>query len=70
MNFKDNLHSLRKQKKVSQEVLAQHLGVSQRLISHYEKGKCEPSLDDLCKMANFFGVTLDTLVGFEAEKND
>ena len=67
MNFKENLHSLRKQKKVSQEVLAQHLGVSQRLISHYEKGKCEPSLDYLCSMAKFFDVTLDELVGFEKE---
>ena len=68
MNFKENLHTLRKQHKVSQEVLATHLGVSQRLISHYERGKCEPCLAYLCEIASFFNVTLDELVGYKKEE--
>ena len=63
MNFSKNLRIYRKLKKVSQGTLANLLGVSQRTISHYENGTCQPSIEGLCILADFLEVTLDELVG-------
>ena len=70
MNFRENLRTLRKERHVSQEVLAEYLGVSQRLVSHYENGKCEPCLDYLCRLAEYFDVSLDTLVGYKKSEDE
>ena len=63
MNFSNNLRIYRKLKRVSQTVLAELLGVSQRTISHYENGTCQPSIEGLCILADFLEVSLDELVG-------
>lgn len=64
MDFCNNLKKLRKSKRISQQTIAQYIGVSQRTISHYEKGESEPSLRCLCKIAECLGVTTDSLLGF------
>lgn len=58
---------LRKEKKISQKQAAQDLGISQGLLSHYEKGKRECGLDFLVKAADYYGVSCDYLLGRSPE---
>ena len=57
------LKELRKRKKISQLKLAIDLNTNQNTISRYETGEREPSISDLIKIADYFNVTLDYLVG-------
>ncbi len=61
--FKDNLKSLRLEKNLSRKNLANVLNVSERLISYWENGNRECNFDMLIKIANYFDVTLDFLLG-------
>ncbi|MEG1509096.1 MAG: helix-turn-helix transcriptional regulator [Clostridia bacterium] len=62
MYFARNLKKLRTLYKVTQEELATAINVSQRTISHYEKGDVEPNLSVLCAIANYFNISLDNLI--------
>ncbi len=57
------LIKVRKERKLSQKDAAKALGVSQALLSHYEKGIRECGLDFLCKAALFYDVSTDYLLG-------
>ena len=59
----NRLKELRKQQKLTQEEMAQILKTQQRTYSGYEIGRSEPNLDTLCKLADYYGVTLDYLIG-------
>lgn len=59
------IKELRQEKKISQYELAKFLNVSQVTYGRYELGICEPTIDTLCKLADFYHVTLDYLVGRE-----
>lgn len=61
--FAKNIVLLRNQRKLSQKQVASNLGISQALLSHYEKGVRECGLDFLVKIADFYGVTTDYLLG-------
>jgi len=61
--FKDRLRELRLEKQVSRKELANFLFVSERLISYWEGGKRECSFDMLIKIAQYFGVRVDYLLG-------
>lgn len=54
---------LRKEKGISQKVAAQGLQVSQALLSHYEKGIRECGLEFLSRVADFYGVSCDYILG-------
>lgn len=54
---------LRKEKKLSQKQVAGDLGISQALLSHYEKGIRECGLDFLIKVADYYDVSCDYLLG-------
>lgn len=62
------LVSLRKEKNLSQKEAATALGVSQALLSHYEKGIRECGLDFLCRAATFYDVSSDYLLGLSETK--
>lgn len=62
-SFPAILTSLRKERKLSQKVVAADLNISQALLSHYEKGVRECSLDLLITIADYFGVSCDYLLG-------
>ena len=62
-SFSDRLKELRDSRELSQLDLARKIGVSQRAVSYYELGKNIPTLDVLIRIADFFDVTLDYLVG-------
>ena len=61
--FAARLFSLRKSKKISQQALADHLGVSFHQVSKMETGRRGASLDVACALAVYFGVSLDYLTG-------
>ena len=54
---------LRKERGLSQKQVSQDLGISQALLSHYEKGIRECGLDFLVKAADYFEVSTDYLLG-------
>lgn len=62
-NFSENLLSLRKENGLTQKKVAQDLGVSQALLSHYEKGIRECSQEFLLKISDYFSVSCDYLLG-------
>lgn len=62
-DFPRVLSLLRKEKGISQKEAAAQLGVSQALLSHYEKGIRECGLEFLIKAADFYGVSADYLLG-------
>lgn len=68
-DFSRVLTHLRKEKGVSQLKAAQALGVSQSLLSHYERGIRECGLLFLVRAADYYGVTVDYLLGRSYEKN-
>ena len=60
---------LRKERGVSQKLVAAELGVSQALLSHYEKGIRECGLDFVVRAADYYGVSCDYLLGRTADKS-
>lgn len=66
MKFSNNLKKIRKSLKLSQADLAELVNISQRTISHYEKGDSEPSLVIICRLADAFNITVDQLLGYDA----
>lgn len=65
--FCDNLISLRKMKQMSQEQLAEAVGVSRQTISKYETGEALPNIDKCKIMAELFDVSLDDLVNYDKQ---
>lgn len=66
MNIKmgEKIRSLRKQKNLSQEILAQYLGVSFQAVSKWENGDCLPDVAMIPAIASFFEVSTDELFDF------
>ena len=60
-----NLRKLRKERGITQEKLAAVLHYGYTAITNYESGRNEPCLDDLIRIADYFDVSLDTLLGRE-----
>lgn len=61
--YSERLVELRTEKGISQKAAATELGVSQALLSHYEKGIREFNMDFLCRAADYYGVTADYILG-------
>ncbi len=59
----ENIKELRKDKKISQQTLAEKIGVSQKAIDYWERGVNEPKATYIVKLADFFGVSTDFLLG-------
>lgn len=64
--FNDNLIQLRKMKSMSQEDLAEQLGVSRQTLSKWETGESLPDIEKCRLLAELFEVTLDDLVNYES----
>lgn len=62
INFAENFKKLRKQKDITQEKIAEELGVSGQAVSRWELGICYPDLELLPAIANYFEVSVDTLL--------
>lgn len=61
-DFSKKLKSLRQEKNLSQQELADKLEMSRGKIGHFETGRNEPSIDEIVKISNFFGCTIDYLL--------
>ena len=61
------LKEFRKMKNLSQQQVADMIGVNQRTYSSYENNQSEPNIEKLIKLAKLFGVSVDTLIGNDAE---
>lgn len=61
-----NLKALRAIKGVTQQEVCSYIGCSAVVYSRYETGEREPSLDMVVRLADYFGVTTDCLLGREA----
>lgn len=68
MNIGLNIRILRKNADLSQEMLAERLGVTFQAVSRWERNESYPDITLLPAIANFFGVTVDFLLGTEGEK--
>lgn len=62
MSFADNLQYLRRKNKITQEQLAEELGVSRQSVSKWETGEAYPETEKLIVLCDRFGVTLDGLL--------
>jgi transcriptional regulator with XRE-family HTH domain len=65
--FPNNLKRLRTAKGITQEELADIVGKTQQAIYLWEKGENEPSIESFNKLADYFGVTVDFLLGRQTE---
>lgn len=62
MAFQDRLYSLRKGRGISQEELANVIGVSRQAVQKWEAGSSTPDIQNLSALTDYFGVSLDYLV--------
>ena len=63
IRFGEILKDLRRKKDITQEELADILGVTSQSVSRWEKGVCYPDMELLPAIANYFNVTVDDLLG-------
>jgi|GEM_PF-594552 Predicted transcriptional regulators len=72
MNVKigENIRRLRTERAVTQERLAEYLGVSAQAVSRWESETCYPDLEALPGIASYFGVTIDKLLGYDASEQE
>ena len=66
--FGENLKRLRKEKMLTQETLAEFLGVSFQAVSKWERNETYPDITMLPSIASFFDVTTDELLGIDKAK--
>lgn len=62
MNLSDRIQNLRKTRGLSQEELAEALGVSRQAVSKWESGQSSPDLDKIVQLSEYFGVSTDHLL--------
>lgn len=67
MKFNEKLVMLRKQHNLSQEQVAEKLGVARQTISKWELGETTPEMDKLIIMSELYNITLDELIKEENE---
>lgn len=65
MKLNEQIAFLRRQKGVSQEELAQALGVTNQSVSKWETGRCCPDIELLPTLAEYFRVSVDELLNYE-----
>ena len=63
MEFKERLKELRSERNLTQKQLALLLGVSDDCIFFWEKGRSEPSVQQIIELSNIFDVSTDYLLG-------
>ena len=67
----ENIKRIRRERNLTQEEVASHLGISFQSISKWERGDGYPDITMLPALANYFGISVDELLGMsEIEKSD
>ena len=70
MNIGKQIFFLRKSKGITQEQLAQKLGVTNQAVSKWESEQCLPDIQLIPEIADFFSVSINELMGVETKNND
>ena len=65
MLLPQRLYKLRKERNMTLQALYLQTGISMGALSAYETGRYVPSIENLCKLADFYGVSLDYILGRE-----
>lgn len=68
MNLSDNLKKIRKEHNLSQEQLAESLGVSRQAVSKWESGGAYPEMDKVLQICKMFNVNIDDLLNQDIKK--
>lgn len=63
LSFGERIRNLREDKDLTQSELGERVNMTQRKISYIERGKYEPSIDDIVSLCKFFNVSSDYLLG-------
>lgn len=69
ISFATKISTLRRERNITQRAAADDLGISQALLSHYEKGIRECNLDFVTKAAIYYNVSADYLLGLSDTKH-
>ena len=67
LNLSDNIIRFRRERKITQEELADFLGVSKAAVSKWENAQSTPDLMLLLELSAYFGTTIDELIGYKAQ---
>ncbi len=70
ISFATKISTLRREKNITQKAAAEDLGISQALLSHYEKGIRECNLDFVVKASLYYDVSTDYLLGLSETKHN
>ena len=65
MDLGKKIMTMRNEKNLSQEQLAEKLNVTRQTISNWENGKFYPDIDSLVNLSKFFNVSLDDLLSYD-----
>lgn len=68
MSIGSKIKTLRRAKELTQEELAEVLGVSSKAVSQWECGRTAPDISQLPVLCNFFEVTADELLGIDVSR--
>ena len=68
MNIGEKIIELRKKDNLTQEKLAEKIGVSRQTLSNWENNNIQPSIDMLIRLSNYFSVSTDYMLGLEERK--
>ena len=69
LSLSENIRSFRKQRKLTQEKLAEALGVTVGAVYKWESGQSQPELNLVVEMADFFDISVDMLLGYRIKDN-
>lgn len=65
------LSNIRKERNLNQQKVAMDLSISRESLSYYENGKRSPDIEMLCKLSEYFNVSIDYLIrGEDFQKNN
>ncbi len=67
--FAERLKEVRISRNITQKAVADYLGIQETSYQHYEYGKREPNFDTLVKLAKYFDVSSDYLLGLSDRYN-
>ena len=66
--IKVKLRELREQKGVTQKEVATAVGCTSTVYSRYERGEREPDISTLCSLADYFKVSIDSIIGYSCKR--
>lgn len=69
LNIGTKIHELRKEKGVTQEMLATALGITGQAVSRWEAGGAYPDMEMIPAIANYFGISIDEMFGYKSDRD-